>query len=397
MPIFNYKATNMSGKTIHGTMESASKETLKNALKEQKLYLFESREIQKKSNRKSLKADELSEFSRQIGSMLDAGVSLVQAMAILLERQLSKRLKDVFSDLNIQIRQGIPLSVAMEKQGNAFPELMINMYKAGEESGTLDKTATRMAEHYDKEYKLNQDIKGATTYPIILLCLTVGILVLIFTVILPQFMTLFEDMELPMSTQIVIGISDILTQHFVIIICIVIIAVLGIRMLLKQPHIAIAVDKIKLKLPKIGYLLSIIYTARFARTLSSLYSSGMSISDSLAVSQGTIGNKYISSQFGDLIRRVRSGIRLSDALAQVDGFDTKLASTVLVGEETGKLDSLLVSVADSFEYESNAAVKSLVTFIEPVMIVIMAALIGFVMISVMQPIYALYGNVSNSY
>jgi type IV pilus assembly protein PilC len=163
-----------------------------------------------------------------------------------------------------------------------------------------------------------------------------------------------------------------------------------------MPSVKLQLDKLKIKLPVFGKLLMIIYTARFARTISSLYSSGIPIVQALQIGRKTIGNTYIDSQFDDAVAKVRSGGNLSDALDNIKGFTKKLTSAVRVGEETGSLDTMLNSIADSMEYESNMAVDRMVATLEPVLIVVMAIIVGFIMISVLMPIYGSYDAISNS-
>jgi len=189
------------------------------------------------------------------------------------------------------------------------------------------------------------------------------------------------------------AISKFMQSNWYVVILVVVGLVFLVKLLKKQPAVKIALDKFKLKIPKIGKLLKIIYTARFARTLSSLYASGISLVEGLSIAKGTIGNEYISSQFDGLVKEVRNGMTVSQAISQIDGFDPKLSSTILIGEETGRLDEMLESTADSFDYESEQATGRMTALIEPIMLVVMAVIVGTVMISVIQPIYGMYDNI----
>jgi type IV pilus assembly protein PilC len=267
------------------------------------------------------------------------------------------------------------------------------MIRAGENTGRLDSTCEKMAVNYDKEHRLNAKVNQALVYPIILIVLIIGVVLIIFTFVLPQFMGLFENMELPLPTKIVMGISDFLIAWGMWVLIGIVAAVAGLIALLRQPGPRRSFDHLKLRLPKIGQLLRIIYTARFARTLSSLYVSGISMIQALTIARTTIGNSYIAAQFDDVIEALGNGRTLSQALAAVDGFEPKLRSTVLIGEESGNLEKMLESVADQYEYDSEMATQSLVTLIEPVLIVFMAVIVAFVIISVLMPIYQLYSNI----
>jgi type IV pilus assembly protein PilC len=250
-----------------------------------------------------------------------------------------------------------------------------------------------MADQFDKQHRLDGKIKSATTYPIILVVLIVLVMIVIFTFVLPTFFEMFEDMVLPLPTRVVMAISHFLTANFIPLIIGVVVAVAAILWFFRQPGPRRAFDQFKLKIPKIGGLLRIIYTSRFARTLSSLYVSGIPMIQSLNICKGTIGNKYIESQFDMVIGDLGNGRTLSQALSKVDGFDKKLNSTIMIGEESGRLEQMLESVADQFDYDSEMASQRLVTMLEPILIVVMAVIVAFVMISVMMPIYQMYSSV----
>jgi type IV pilus assembly protein PilC len=267
------------------------------------------------------------------------------------------------------------------------------MIRAGENTGRLDVTAEKMAVTFDKEHRLNQKISSATVYPIILVVLIIGVVLILFTFVLPQFMGLFENMELPWPTKVVMAISDFMIAYGIHTVVGVVLGVAGLIMLFRKPGPRRALDHFKLKIPKINHLLRTIYTARFARTLSSLYVSGISMIQALQISKGTIGNKYIESQFDAIIEALGNGRTLSQAISMVDGFESKLQSTVLIGEESGSLERMLESVADQYDYDAEMASQRLVTMIEPILIIVMAVIVAFVIISVLMPIFSLYSSV----
>lgn len=305
--------------------------------------------------------------------------------------------KTVFENLLRQVRQGTALSDAMEDQGEAFPELLINMFRSAETAGNLDETAMRMADFYDKQFRLNTKISNSTLYPKILSGVIVVVVIFMLSYILPQFQDLFDQMEeLPVPTKILFFMSDGVKNHWMILLILLAFLIPATIFICHMPSVKLQLDKMKIKLPVFGKLLMIIYTARFARTISSLYSSGIPIVQALQIGRKTIGNTYIDSQFDDAVAKVRSGGNLSDALDNIKGFTKKLTSAVRVGEETGSLDTMLNSIADSMEYESNMAVDRMVATLEPVLIVVMAIIVGFIMISVLMPIYGSYDAISNS-
>lgn len=396
MPLYKYTAKDIAGKVKKGALNAASPDALKKALKDMGLYLSSFTEKVDKNRNKKLKAEEISTFCREISSMLGAGVSLVRAMNIITNRDLSPKLKYAFTEVSTSIKRGIALSDAMELLGRTFPPMLINMVKAGEASGRLDETMLKMADHYEKDHRLTKSVKGALTYPMILGILTVLVAIGLMTFVVPMFADVFEGMELPAITKVVMGISNALTNNFIQIAIVVAVVCVILYFVFQIEAVKYQKDKLKLKAPVIGKLLKIIYTARFSRTLASLYSSGLSIINALQISKDTIGNRYLTSQFEDVIRSVRAGNPLSSSLMTVDGFDRKLADTIAVGEETGQLDSLLVSIADAYDYDSNMAVKKLMTMIEPIMIVILAFFVVIIMLSVLMPMFSMYSQVEQA-
>jgi type IV pilus assembly protein PilC len=255
-----------------------------------------------------------------------------------------------------------------------------------------------MSEHYDKEERLNSRVKSALNYPKILGVIIVAVIIILFTFVLPQFFEMYEGMgeELPTITKIMVGISKFLTKKWFIYVPVIIGLIVGWKILNQNAEFVLRKDALILRIPKIGPLMRIIYTARFSRTISSLYASGIPLVESLSIAAGTVGNTYIEKQVIELVKEVKGGATVSEVITKVDGFDSKLAATILIGEETGKLDEMLLSTADSFDYESDQATGRLTAIIEPVMLVVMACLVGMVMIGVMVPMYGMYDTIGAS-
>ena len=393
--VFEYTASNIGGKIKKGHISTANPQQLKEILRQQNLYLITYEEKINMSSGKRLKKNQLSEFCRELGSLLGSGVSVVRSFNIICRRNMEPKLKKAYTDISVQIKRGVTLSDAMAMQGKMFPQMLINMIKAGEASGKLDKTFEKMSIHYEKEYRMSSSVRGAMAYPVVLLVLIICVMMILFTFVLPMFFGLFEGMELPLLTRIVMGLSTIIKENLFLIILGAVCLCIAVCFVVKLHHIRYAIDKFKVHIPKIGKLIKIIYTAQFSRTLSSLYASGINIMDSLQISKNTITNIYIREQFETVIKKVRSGNTLSSALSEVDGFDIKLSQTVEVGEETGRLDSMLNSTADSYEYQSQAAISKMITILQPLMIIIMAGLVLIVIVAVMIPIFSMYGNIEN--
>ena len=341
----------------------------------------------------------LADFCRQLGTLLKAGVSLVRSLNIIAnEIGVRSTDKETYQNLLNSIRQGIPLSEAMDEQGRTFPVLLVSMMRSAEANGNLDQTSLRMAEHYEKENRLNGKVRNAMIYPIVLSVLLVGVIIFILSYLVPQFQDIFDTMEsLPLPTVILLGLSGGIRKYWPFILLILAAVIFGIRLILRIPKVRWKKDQLKLRLPVIGKLLRKIYTARFARTLCSLYSSGIPIIQAMQIGSSTVGNRYIEEQFGQAVDSIRRGESLSVSLMEIDGFQKKLSSAIQVGEETGSLDEMLDSIAESLEFEAERALERLVTLLEPVLIILMAVIIGFVVVAVILPIYESYSTIDQGY
>lgn len=399
MQYYKYHAQDEKGRKISGVLSARDELDLHEKLKAENKMLIDAKEKKNVSHAKRIKLNALSEFSRNIGELIGSGVTLVKALRIISEDEsIDAKNREVYAAVLKQIRQGTSFSEALSDQGDVFPPLFINMIKSSESSGNLDKVAMQLSVHYDKEYRLNQKVKSSMTYPKILCALIVVVVAVIMGFVIPQFEDLFAQMEtLPLATTILLGISEIVKKKWYVLILLgIVIYIIG-KILCSIPTVRFWMDKLEIHLPMIGKLRKVIYTARFARTLSSLYSAGISIMNCLLIAKTTIGNSYIEKQFDQVIADVRAGSNLSEAIDKVDGFTKKLSSSILVGEETGALDNMLVSVANQMEFDSDVALNKLVSYLEPVMIVTMAVVVGFIMIAVIQPIYGSYESVMNSF
>ena len=394
MAKFQYTALNIENKKVIDIVDARDEDDFRRIMRARELVPTKFKVVDEKEHTYRLKANEVAEFCRQLASMLSSGITAIRAMEILKQRDFKPRLKAVYERLHRDIQQGSAISDAMLQQGKAFPLLLINMFASGEASGQLENVTDRMATHYEKEHRLNGKIKNAMRYPKILGVVTILVVLIIFIFVLPEFFDTLRGInaELPGITLAIIAISEFLILRWYILLIAVLLVILIVQSLLSVYKVKLAYDKLKLRLPIIGKLLKIIYTARFARTLSSLYSSGVSMIRALEITGTIIQNKYIESQFSDLVRNVRNGEPLSESVRRIKGLDNKLPNTILIGEEAGRLDTMLISTADAYDYEAEQATGALVALTEPIMIVIMAIVIMIVILSVMLPMASMYGS-----
>ena len=399
MPTFKYTAQDAQGARVKGTLDANDELDLHRQLRDQGIALISAEEVvAKEKSYKQLHSKVLSSWCFKMSELLGAGVPLIRALTICAEEETNKpKETEIYLGLVEVIKQGNQLSQAMAEANGPFPELLINMVKSAEEAGNLSEVFKRMATHYEKEYKLASKVKSATIYPKILCVLIVAVVIIIVGYVLPQFESLFSQMaELPIATQILLGITDFCSENWLGIIVFVVVVVLAWNIAIRISGFRRAFDHLKLKVPLLGKNNSTLATARFARTFSSLYNSGINAITALQIASKTTGNTYIESQFDQVIAQVRSGHSLSDALSEVDGFNRKFISSVRVGEESGSLEEMLDSTADTMEFEAEQALERMVGYLEPCMIIILAVIVAFVIIAVIVPIYNSYSTISTS-
>ena len=397
VPVYKYEAINKNNKKVVGAINGKSVDDVEKKLYQQGLLVKELTVSDSDAKHYSkVKTKQLSNLCKELGNMLSSGIPLLKALGILKKRNNGKNLNNILNYLYKEIQVGTNLSTAMESCGEAFPVLLINMVKAGESNGQLGKAFDEMAVNYEKENRMHGKIKAALTYPLILVSVCMIALILMFTMILPSFFQTFEGMELPVTTKFLMGLSSFMTNNILFIILFVICMIVGIKYFWSIDRIKIKIQKKLLHAHIIGKLLQTIYTARFARTLNSLYSSGIPLIRCINICSSTIGNLYIESQFKEVIRKIKAGFSLTDAIAIVDGFDEKLIDELYIGEESGRLELLLISLADSFDAEAQESMSRLTSLIEPVLIIFIAVAIGFIAISVITPLMSVYDTAGNA-
>ena len=303
-----------------------------------------------------------------------------------------KRLTSICASVSDLITKGHSLSEACRLQGGAFPPLIINAIYSGEESGNMPLVTRRMSDYYERSIKISGKVKSATTYPKILLVMSAVIVFAMFTFILPQFMSseLFADAELPGLTKFMFGLSNFVMKYYIYIGIAVAVIIVSVRFFLKTPFSRATYDNFLVKAPLIGKLMQSIYTSRFAATLSYLHNSGIMIVPAVLISGNATNNLYIIHQVEEAVKQMQRGEMLSAALKKVDGFNSRIVYVSLIGEETGKLGEVLDKMAVSFEEETDAAISGLLTLLTPVLLVVMAVVVGGVAASVMLPIFSIY-------
>jgi type IV pilus assembly protein PilC len=391
-----YKAVSLDGKNVQGVIEAETTENFKAQLKQTGLfclsYSLEEEEAAAASAGK-IPLKELSVMCRQFSAMLNAGISVVKCLDVLCQQTSNAKVKNILEAVMQDVRKGFSLHQAMSNQGQAFPFYLVSSIESGEESGTLDSVMKRMSDYFEKQYKTAAKIRSALTYPIILAILCVIVVFAMLTFVVPKFLAMYSSQgDLPGPTKVLIGISDFMVDYWWVVVFAIAGVIALIFLLKKAPSTRTAWDTGMLKMPVIGKMRKTVLTAKFAHTLSTLTSSGISMLVALEVVSRVIGNWCITSCISVIIDDLKKGVSLSQSLRKFDVFPPMFKSMVAVGEESGQIDDLLEKTASYYDDEADIAIQRMVSMVEPLMIVVMAVVIGFIVIAMIMPIYTMYQN-----
>jgi type IV pilus assembly protein PilC len=347
-----------------------------------------------------IEAKELAIFTRQFSVMIDAGLPLVQCLEILAGQQENKTFQKVLINTREMVESGSTLSAAMKASPKVFDPLYTNMVEAGETGGILDTILQRLSAYIEKNVKLQRAVKSAMVYPIGVLTVAGGVITLLLWKVVPIFATLFAGLgvELPLPTKIVIMLSNFVGSYFGLMILIGIVAIiLAIKGWYGTPQGRFALDSLILKLPVLGLLMRKIAVARFTRTLGTLISSGVPILEGLDITARTAGNAVVERSLNKVRRALEEGKSLTEPLKESEVFPGMVTQMIGVGEQTGAMDAMLQKIADFYEEEVDAAVKDLLTALEPIMIVFLGLVVGGVVISMYLPLFTVIGKLSDSH
>ena len=398
MKSFSYVAQDAKNNQVKGVINAENEQEFLKKIKEKGLYVKDYKESDSTESKSMYKFNtkELAFCCRQLSAMLTSGLTLVKSIDILCKEQENEKAKAIWQDIYENVQKGESFSSALEMHEGSFPDFLISMVAAGETSGSLDIIMQRMSDHYAKENKLKNTVKGAMIYPIILLVLCVVIVIFLFTFIMPTFIDMYDDPStMPALTKVMAAISDFLKTKWYILIIIVAAAFFGLRYALKVPSFRLKVDRLIVKGPGIAPLITKIYTGRFSRTLSSLYSSGIPMVECLERASAILGNSYIDEKFVDVVDEVKQGESLSSAITRTEIFEPMFCSVLYVGEESGALDSILEKTSEYYEDESDSAVQRLVSMVEPLLLIFMGIIIGLVVVGIYPALYGSFESIEN--
>lgn len=399
METFSYKAIGVDGKEKKGSMEAETKQDVNKKLKEMNLIPVSvevqslwDKDINISFGKKKITSRDLSVFCRQFASIIKAGVSVINALEMLSEQTENKELKAAIKRLQSGVEKGGTLADTMKQDRGVFPDLLINMVAAGEASGSLEIAIERMATQFEKDAKLKSMVKKAMMYPIVLLIVAIGVMTLMLVYVIPQFSQMFESIgsELPIYTRIIVILSEFIQSKWYVIILVLAALIIAYKYYKKTDAGRHKIDSIKIKIPIFGMLVTKTACARFSRTMGTLLQSGMSMMEALDIVADTMENVM----FKDAIIKARNGVALGfDLSGQLKAsglFPAMVIHMTNIGEETGDIEGMLENVATYYDEEVDTSTQQITALMEPLIILVMALIVGMLVLSIYGPISQIY-------
>lgn len=399
MAQYNYKAMDKNGKAKKGSIEAINLDKAKEKLKSEGLIVQDIKEqgAGKKGGGKKVKDKDLAVFCKQFSAVLKAGVTIISALEMMSEQLENKTLKRALQEAQAYVQKGGTLADAFKLNPKVFPPIMINMTAAGEMSGNLEVCFDRLTTHFETANALHSKVKGAVTYPIVILIVVVAVVAVLLVGVIPQFSQMFDDLgsELPAATQMLVNLSNFLQHKWYILVIIVAAIVFGLKAFGKTEPGSLMYAKIGIKFPLFGNLTIKSAAATFSRTMATLMASGISLIDAVEQVAKMINNRIIREALLDAKTQIAKGVPLSKPLRDCGIFPPMLPQMTKIGEETGNIEDMMDKVADYYEMEVNDATDALTAAMEPLIIVIMGVVVGGIVMAIYSPMLSMYDAVDN--
>jgi len=394
VPHFKYTIKDQSGKTITSSADSKNRDSLIDLLRKQGFTIIsleedQAAEIKTAQLAKKVKLDDLVIFTRQLSTMVEAGIPLVNVLDILSQQIEKKGFAAIIKKIRDDVETGSSFSQSLAKHPRIFSTLYINMVKAGESSGMLDEILNRVATYLEKTSALQRKVKSAMVYPIAVISISIGITIFLLVKVVPTFQGIFDMLggDLPLPTQLLILVSDILRKWFVAGVISLFVLIFACARYAKTEKGKLLFDRLVLKLPIFGNLIRKVSVAKFSRTLSTLVKSGVPILSSLDIVAKTAGNKIVEAAVNDSKKAVREGKNLAEPLSKSPVFPPMVVRMISVGEQAGELEKMLSKIADFYDEQVDAAVAGLTSIIEPMIIMFLGVVVGGIVLSIFMPIF----------
>lgn len=397
MAVFNYKVVDRDGKNKKGTIEAPNRDGAEKKLKSEGYSIMSLTEQSSPLGdiglfKKKVKSRDLGVFCKQFSAVIKAGVTIISALELMGDQIENKTLRKAIQDARTYVEKGGTLADAFRVNPDVFPPIMINMVAAGEMSGNLEICLDRLVEHFEKDNALSSKIKGAMVYPIVVLCVMVVVVIVVLVAVIPNFADMFADMgtQLPLATRMMMAAADFVKYKWWLLIIIIAAIVFGIKFFKKTPFGEQLFANIGLKAPIFGNLNIKTACSRFARTMSTLMASGISMIDAVEQVAKMMDNKIIRDGLLDAKVQVSKGVPLSKPLKDMEMLPPMLSAMTKIGEETGDIEEMLTKVADYYDEEVEAATNSLTAAMEPLIMVLLAGIVGMIVAAVYGPIMSMY-------
>jgi type IV pilus assembly protein PilC len=402
MPHFAYSAVDSSGKAIKGILEADTEQLVIQKLHEQRLHVTDIRATKGRTTGaklfkgKKVKLKNIVVMSRQFATMIDAGIPMLRCLEILTNQSKDPVLKGALTDVTNDVRGGSSLNEALAKHPNVFSKLYINMIRAAEVGGVLDVILERLSGFLEYEMEVRGKIKSAMMYPILVLAFSMIMMFALFTFVLPKFKEIFNgmDVKIPPVTAFLFAVGDFCQRSWFVLVGLGIASFIGFKLYSKTQKGNYQLDVLKLRTPIVGDIILKMSIARFARTFGTLISSGVPMMRSLEIVSETTGNRVITEAIDGARVSIREGQKLSSPFEASGLFPSMVTHMVDIGEESGRLSEMLVKIGDFYDQEVEATVKGLTSMIEPMLIIFMGVIVGFIAISVMTPIFKLVNSIN---
>jgi type IV pilus assembly protein PilC len=401
MPSYQYEAKTLQGSMIKGKMEAENEHAVRTSLRERDYYPQSIRLASKSmdidlSKYAKVPIQSISIFCRQFSFTVSAGMNILKAIDVVGEQTENKKLRNILKEVRSDIEKGSSLSDGFRKHKD-IPDMLVNMIAVGEVSGSLDSIMVRMADYYEKNYKLQKKVKGSLTYPLMICVVAVLVVNLLLIFVLPTFVGMITSSggALPLPTRMVMALSAFMKSYGLLLMGFVLILLLIIKFVLNHNiDMAEKMDMLKLKIPIFGKIMAKIVTARFTRTFGALMSSGVPVLESIDICSKVLGNTAASSLLQSTSESVRKGNGIGESLEDRGIFPTMLTQMLKIGEETGTLDSIMEKTAEYYDSEVDNATSQLSTLIEPIILVVLGVVVGFIVIAMLLPMFEMYNTVA---
>ena len=400
MATYQYKAKKLSGEEVNGTLAADTERGALALLSQMRLFPIavtegaeeaKEKDAPKKRGGRRIKGAELAVCYRQMADLLRAGVPLMRALTILKRQTANARLADIIGEISDDVARGSDLTTCFGKFPKVFSPLVVSMVRAGEQGGFLEDVLTRVAVFAEKQVELRGRISSAMAYPTLLAVVGTLAVVLLVTLFVPRFKPMFEELggRLPLPTRIMLGVSAVLNDIWWIVLLVMIGGVIGLVQYIKTPAGRLWVDRLKLRTPVVGTIFRRLAIARFCRTLGTLLKSGIPVLQALRIARDAAANLVFAAEIDRASAGVKEGQGLGHQLGYKGPFDPIVVDMIAVGEETGNLDQVLVDVAESYDHQVDRAVTTVVSLLEPAMLLIMGTLVGFIVVSILLPVFTM--------